>query len=412
MCLNSQVNTKLEGNSMKHTLLIGMALLLALAACTAQPLNGENATSNHTPISMENDTAPTEEPVLNTTNETSTPSDSQYAARVRATEGDFIQLNTRAVDPDGGEVTLSFQSPFNNEGQWQTEVGDAGEYDVRITASDGREETTITIQVIVDELNLPPSIQGPDVIEVDEGERINLNIYNITDPEGDELVVSYSGWMSSSTRTTDFGDAGEYTVRIIAEDTAGNEVFKEVTIIVNHVNRPPVLTIEETTIVATEGDRVRIRASAEDPDGDDVNISYEQPFNQQGIWVSEVGDEGTYTITVTATDGVDTVSEEVTVTLERRNRPPVIIVDDPIIVNEGETLDLNDYLTITDPDGGEVDVTFSGWMNTSTRELGFEDAGTYTVTVTATDEDDLVTRVDLNVEVRDVNRPPVFVIPA
>ena len=394
---------------MKKALMIGMVFLLALAACTTQPLNGENLTNETEPISTENQTTPGEEPVLDF-NETPQPRDG-YAATVRATEGDFIQLNTRAVDPDGGEVTLSFQDPFNNEGQWQTERGDAGEYDITITASDGTEETSITILVVVDQLNLPPSIQGPDVIEVNEGERINLNIYNITDPEGDDLVISYSGWMNSSTYTTGFDDAGEHTVRIIAEDTAGNEVFKEVTIIVHDVNRPPVLEIQETEITATEGDRVRIQANATDPDGSEVTITYSEPVREDGVWVTRQGDAGNHTITVTASDGIDEVSQDVHITLERRNRPPVIIVDEPIVVNEGELLDLRDFLTISDPEGEEVIVQYSGWMTRSTRELGYDDAGNYTVTVTASDGE-LTTTQDISITVQDVNRPPVFVQPA
>lgn len=381
-----------------------MAFLLALAACTPTPA-GENFTNATPNASIENMTTPVDNTTAPVDNE------SEYAAEIRATEGELVNLNTRAVDPDGDEVELTFEAPFNEQGEWQTEVGDAGRYDITVTASDGKEETTLTLLVVVDKLNLPPSIQGPDVIEVEEGEKIDLAIYNITDPEGDEMVISYSGWMNSSEYTTSHDDAGEHEVRIIAEDTAGNEVFKLVQVRVENVNRAPTLTIEETQLSATEGERLRIQANATDPDADAVEISYGEPFDQQGRWNTQQGDAGDYEVVVTASDGQDTVEQTVFVTVEPRNRPPTIIVDEPIVVSEGDTLDLEDFVTVNDPEGDETSVEYSGWMNSSTRELDYDDAGEYDVTITASDGE-LTESTTVLVTVQNVNRPPVFTTPA
>ena len=387
---------------MNKQLLFGLLVLFVLAACTPATVPADNTT---------NQTNQTED--FSSVNDSTDTTDehSEYAATVRATEEDFIQLNTRAIDPDGDEVTLYFDSPFSQEGTWQTRMGDAGEYEVGIIASDGQENTSITILVIVDALNLPPSIQGPDVINVKEGEVVDLNIYNITDPEGDEVIVSYSGWMSSSTYRTTYDDAGTYQVRIIAEDTAGNEVFKEVTVNVEEVNRPPVLELARNHIEAVEGDRINLRANATDPDGDEVTITYSDPVGPDGIWQTEVGDAGDYTVTVTASDGVDQVSQEVSISLDIRNRAPVIIIEDDIVINEGETLRLSEWVTISDPDGDEVVVNYSGAMSTSSRFFDYGEAGEYVVTIKASDEE-LTTTRDVTITVRDVNRPPVFITPA
>lgn len=387
---------------MNKTLLVGLFVLsIVLAACTPvvpvseNETNGTNTSQEYSPI---NETEQTDE-------------NNEYAATIRGVEGDTITLNTRAVDPDGDEVTLIFSEPFNDDGEWQTEVGDAGEYEVIVLATDGQEQSEVTILVVVDALNLPPSIRGPDVIEVQEGETIDLGIYEIEDPEGDELVVSYSGWMSSSEYTTTYNDAGEHEVRIIAEDTTGNEVFKAVTINVENVNRAPELFVNNTEIRAVAGDRLSIQAQANDPDGDEVTIRYQEPFNNRGVWQSEVGDQGEYTITVTATDGEDSTTQEVTIFLEPRNRAPVIIVEDEIVVNEGEMLRLRDYVTISDPDGDEVVVTYNGWMQTSSKQLDYTDAGEYVVTISASDEE-LTTTQEVGITVRNINRPPVFTTPA
>jgi VCBS repeat-containing protein len=394
---------------MNKILLVGLFVLsIVLAACTpvvpvsenvTNVTNSTNATGEYSDVNQTVD-----EPV-------ETEENNEYAATIRGVEGDLINLNTRAVDPDGDNVTLVFGEPFNDNGEWQTQVGDAGEYEVEVVASDGKETSELTLLVVVDALNLPPSIQGPDVIEVQEGETIDLAIYNITDPEGDEMVVSYSGWLSSSEYTTEYDDAGVHEVRIIAEDTAGNEVFKVVSITVENVNRKPRLMISNTELSGVAGDRININATTEDPDGDEVKVEYSQPFKQNGVWQSQVGDEGKYTVTVTANDGTDTITREVTVDLEPRNRAPVIIIENEVIVNEGDKVVLGDFLTISDPDGDEVVVNYNGWMTSSTKQTDYTDAGEYVVTVSASDEE-LQTVTEVSITVQNVNRPPVFTTPA
>ncbi len=51
-----------------------------------------------------------------------------------------------------------------------------------------------------------------------------------------------------------------------------------------------------------------------------------------------------------------------------------------IAVNEGDTVTLNP--TATDPDGDALTYTYSGWMTSASYTTGYNDAGTYTVTVT------------------------------
>ena len=60
----------------------------------------------------------------------------------------------------------------------------------------------------------------------------------ITDPEGDELTISYAGWMNTNTFTTTYESQGTHVVTITASDGI-NTAKKDVTVIVNDVNRPP-----------------------------------------------------------------------------------------------------------------------------------------------------------------------------
>jgi phage gp45-like len=400
---------------MRALLIFVMAAMLVLTACETQslfPNNQTNHTEGNQTLPEDNQTAgedlfsPPED-----AHEEPSYDDDKYAARINAVEGETIQLQTRAVDPDGGEVTLTFGAPFNQSGAWATREGDAGEYDVTIVASDGTDEAEIMILVVVDRANRPPAIQGPSVIHVREGQWIDLNVFEISDPDGDDFIVSYAGWMNSSRYRTTFDDAGVYTVRIIAEDSAGNMAEREVTIEVENVNRPPVLEIQDASITVLEGEVASIMVMADDPDGDEVTITYGEPFDEDGTWQTTEGDAGTYEVDVRASDGEDVVQRTVTVTVEVANRPPVIEGPSVIRVKEGETIDLEALYTITDPEGEDVTVRYSGWMTTAVYTTNYEDSGEYEVTISASDSVNTANK-SVTVIVEDVNRPPVFIRPA
>ena len=55
------------------------------------------------------------------------------------------------------------------------------------------------------------------IIVVNEGATITLNP-TASDADGDKLTFSYSGWMTSSSYTTDYSDAGTHTVTVTVSD--------------------------------------------------------------------------------------------------------------------------------------------------------------------------------------------------
>ncbi|MFT4304401.1 MAG: MBG domain-containing protein [Candidatus Woesearchaeota archaeon] len=158
---------------------------------------------------------------------------------VTMNEGDLLSFpNLEAEDPDGDEIVFYFSEPLNELGEWQTEVGDAGTYEVFITVSDGEFNVSEKVTVIVESVNQPPVIVVDELITVREGEVVELDPI-VTDPDGDNVEITYSGWMNSSTKETTYGDSGEYEVIITASDGI-DETEATVTVIVEHVNRPPV----------------------------------------------------------------------------------------------------------------------------------------------------------------------------
>jgi hypothetical protein len=154
-------------------------------------------------------------------------------------EGQKARVKPSAKDPDGDTITFTYEFPLDEEGAWQTEIGDAGEYEILVTASDGTLTSEKVFKLTVEAVNRPPVIELASPVTAKEGDTIILNP-TVTDTEGDEVRVSYSGWMNSNTRTTTYDDAGNHKVTISARDTAGNEAELEVIVSVEDNNRPPI----------------------------------------------------------------------------------------------------------------------------------------------------------------------------
>jgi hypothetical protein len=84
---------------------------------------------------------------------------------------------------------------------------------------------------------------GADELRYKETDFIDLTeALSIEDEELGELVVRYSGWMTSATKQTGYDDAGEHTVTVTVTDSEGLITTTDVTIVVEDVNRPPVFT--------------------------------------------------------------------------------------------------------------------------------------------------------------------------
>jgi len=323
-------------------------------------------------------------------------------------EGDLVGFpNLVEKDEDGDDITYTFTDPLDENGEWQTEMGDAGKYKIMITARDSKgAETTKEVVLVIKAVNRAPVISLDD-INVKEGETVSIEA-DISDPEDDDFTVTYSGWMDSDTKETGFEDVGSYEVTITAEDSKGAISEKEIKVIVENVNRKPRLTVKGD-LTLKEGIMFELRATVSDEDGDKVEVSFSKPFSDDGTWQTKEGDAGDYEVTITASDGTDEVEETLRITVIPLNRAPILTLEyDEIIVDEDSLIIIE--ASVEDPDGDAVKITYSGWMSSSEKITTFDDAGEYVVTVTATDSKGLKTEKQVSIIVKDVNRAPVIVI--
>ncbi len=234
-------------------------------------------------------------------------------------EGDTVQLSPIVSDDDGDEVEVVF-SGWMDSSKKKTNYDDAGTHAVIITASDGKETTSRTVNVVVNNINRPPKINAVADLELDEGDTVSASVEAV-DPDGDQVLVTFSDPLSESGEWgTSIGDAGKYMVRVTASDgdlTAQESFY----VTVNAVNAPPVIE-GVADIEVDETGMIELSVTATDPEGDDVTITFSEPFDANGVWETGYADAGEYVVTVTASDGISESEETFTVTVNDVNRAP------------------------------------------------------------------------------------------
>lgn len=247
-------------------------------------------------------------------------------------ETEHINLLPRGYDPDEDILVYHFTTPLNAKGEWQTDYGDAGEYTVTVTVSDGEMSTSQDAVIIVNKKEEAPTIESfspfEENIAIDENSNIEFSVI-VTDKNDDELTYKWAvdGEDVSSEESyvyeAGYDSAGEHTIELTISDGV-KEVIHRWILTVRNVNRKPELNkIQDITVKETE--IVEIKPEILDEDGDEVTYTISDPVGNDGTWETTYDDAGDYTVTVTITDNEDEVSQEVEITVENVNRAPIII---------------------------------------------------------------------------------------
>lgn len=252
-------------------------------------------------------------------------------------ETDKVSLAPQAVDPDKNtNLVFTFTSPLDQNGEWQTNYGDSGQYTVTVTVSDGELTTSRDVLVIVSKKDEAPSIDSAKPIEtgltLDENQNVDFSI-EASDLNKDSLIYTwkldgaYVADGEQYTYQTDYDSSGTHTVKVEVSD--GNLSASKIwSVSVSNVNRPPVLE-KINDVNARETDKIVITALATDADDDAIEYSisderFEQEDNVFTLQTDYDG-AGSYEVTIYASDDKDKVSQTFTVTVENADRPPVIV---------------------------------------------------------------------------------------
>lgn len=281
---------------------------------------------------------------------------------------------------------------------------------VQFVASSKDRKIVQNVIITVKDINRAPVIEDIGPITINEGETLKI-VPNAYDLDGDKVSVSYSGFIDTDTFKSGFDDAGTYFVKITASDGL-LETSKFVQINILESNRAPVFgKIEE--VKAKEGDSIAILLNANDPDGDEISFSVDNPpegsslkgnafFWSPNFNVAAKEETKNFDLVFVANDGKTEARQIAKVEISDKNRAPKIIDATKSIsakVNKPAIM----FVKAVDEDGDELAYTwnfgiFQKYKATANHQRTFTSKGAKTIKVVVSDGTDKVEQV-INVNV-------------
>ena len=326
-------------------------------------------------------------------------------------------------DNEQGTETLAFAWDLDEDGQYDDATGIGPTFSaagldgpttrivgLRVTDDEGASDDTSVVVMVTNAL---PEADAGGPYTVAEGSSIGLVATGSTDAGGDALTYAWDldgdGQYDDSTGIIPtFSAAGldgpaTHTVglRVTDDDGASNTV----TTTVDVANVGPTATITGSPTTSPEASEIVLGGSAIDPATADTVAGFSHSWNVTKDGVAHdsgagdtfrftPNDNGSYQVTLIATDKDSGVSNPAAVTIDVVNLPPIILLsgDDTVDEGAGYTLVLG---AITDPGDDTVTQWTVNWGDglSDTYAGGgdqthvYEDNGTFTVTVDLTDED-------------------------
>ncbi|WP_233266556.1 putative Ig domain-containing protein [Staphylococcus epidermidis] len=375
-----------------------------------------NATETTFTIDVEDTTKPTVEDIADQTQEVNTEIE---PIKIEATDNSG-QIVTNKVDglPDG----VTFDESTNTISGTPSEVGS---YDITVTTTDesgNSETTTFTINV---EDTTKPTVE--DI--ADQTQEVNTEIEPIkieaTDNSAQTVTNKVDGLPAgitfdevTNTISGTPSEVGSYTVTVTTTDNSGNVTETTFTINVEDTTKPTVEDIANQTQEVNTGINP-ITIESEDNSGRAVTnkveglpdgVTFDEATNTISGTPSEVG---SYDITVTTTDESGNATETTfTINVEDTTKPTVESITDQTqeVNTEIEPIKIeardNSGQTVTNKvDGLPAGVTFDEATNTISGTPS--EVGSYTVTVTTTDESGNATETTFTINVEDTTKPTV-----
>jgi PKD repeat protein len=349
-------------------------------------------------------------------------------ANILRPEDSLLTFNVDATDPDEDTVTYTAQGlPTGAQftGQtftWTPDHTQAGTYQVTFIASDGMDQDSQTISVIITNTNRAPVLAPIANKFVAEASTLTFTV-NATDPDGDTVTYSAQNLPGGAqftgktfTWTPNYTQAGTYQVTLVASDAADQD-SQTISIVVINTNRAPVMAPIANKSVP-EGSLLTFNVNATDPDGDTVtytaqNLPFGAQFTGQTFtWTPNLDQAGTHQVTFIASDGMDQNSRTANITVTGTNQAPVLATVGNKSVPEDSLLTFIVYAA--DPDGDTITYSaqnlpegaqFTG--QTFTWTPTHDQAGTYQVTFVASDGSDQDSQT-ITITVTNSNAAPVL----
>jgi hypothetical protein len=263
-----------------------------------------------------------------------------------------LSFTATATDPDVPPQTLTFSlgagappgASITSGGAFSwtpTEAKGPGSYVIRIIVSDGSLQDYEDITVTVNEVNVAP-ILGP--IGNKAVNELTLLTFTATASDADlpaqTLTFSLGAGAPAGASITSAGvftwtpteaqGPNSYIIRIIVSDGLAQD-YEDITVIVNEVNLPPVLSPIGPKTVSV-GNLLQFTVTASDPDLPVQTLTFSasnlppgatfNPTTRVFSWTPTSGQDGVYSgVHFAVTDGTLADSEDITITVLGPPRP-------------------------------------------------------------------------------------------
>jgi hypothetical protein len=288
-------------------------------------------------------------------------------------EGAPLRFNVSATDGDDEVLLLSASglpewASFSSDGDfsWTPTTTQAGSYSVVFSASDSVSNDSETVLITINNTNQAPILE---TIGTKSGAEESLLSFKViaNDVDNDTLSYSASGLPDGATFTEDgvfswtptTTQADSYSVVFSVSDGSSATDSETVAISIGNTNHAPVLASIGNQSFA-EGTSLTFTISAVDADSDALEYSASgvpdgatfDAVQRQFRWTTDYDSSSNnrvFPVTFTATDGVSSDSETVTITIIDVNRAPLITALGTFNLTAGEAFDLD--IEASDPDG-------------------------------------------------------------
>ena len=273
-----------------------------------------------------------------------------------ATQGGAYTYNITTTDPDGNPLTISATTlpawlGFSDNGDGSATLSgtltnaEVGNHSVVLAVSDGALSDIQSFTLTVDAGNSPPMFSSiaPTSATVDHAYSYSISG---SDPNGDPLTIAASGlpaWLSLTDNgdgsatlsgTPAAGDAGTSNIILRLSDGIASDTQNFV-LNVGGPNGAPVFNSFAPRVITT-GQHYQYHIVASDPEGDALGISASAlpgwlSLTDNGDGTATLAgtpglnDNGNYPINLLASDGVDSVSQQFTLSVAEINHAPSFV---------------------------------------------------------------------------------------
>ena len=357
--------------------------------------------------------------------------------------GGTYEYQVSVTDPDdnndGSGLTFSLEGPegmtISGTGfiEWTPEA--EGSFSVSVSVTDGQEdgaaEASISWMIDVRDNNTAPSINQTEPVITTTEDTNGFATLTAADAEGDALAWSISEQPSNGaaivingavtyTPLPNFNGTDSFTV-VVSDGSLSDSVVVDVTVAA--VNDAPVIDQSAAAIETTEDVVGSATLTASDVEGDSLNWTVSTGaengtaavVNGEVTYTPDADFNGSDSFVVEVSDGVDTDTIQVAVTVAEVADAPVIDQQSAAITTD-EDSDGTTLLTATDADGDPLSwsVTEPATNGSAsvvngnviyTPALNFNGADSFTVQVSDGEQTD---NIEVSVTVNAVNDLPVF----